>query len=528
MLALGYFTFRDLLHDRWRSLLTILSLAVVVVGYLLLVSLAQALGSLSRPAQVTNNLLILAADTIDPMDSSLQEDVLQTAVEIAPGQIRHAFPLLFRHLTIAGQLMQVRSVALEEMSTSVGLTLLQGDWPAGSRQVVVSEGAAGSASWKIGSTVNIYGTDFQVTGLIRTNEQAFGSVWMTYTEGQRLFGTSRGFQVGYLSLLPSADPASVRARLLADPRISPACSVYLENAFTNSYNQSNTNLLTLSGLMVLVSLLVVTFGIYNATSLSLTERSLEIGLLHVIGFTLSQTARFPAGTHPGAHPDRLQPRLADLAGLHQSPAPPCLCGPDFPGHPVDPRFQPARPGSRSHLCLSGRLAGVQAPHCAEPAARERLSMSAYLFILRLGLQELFSHRRLALIMSVSIAIATAMVAFLAAYRTGLAAEFTEQTSNLLVVHDNQNVGDIGGSRISTQVARNTFRAGNQPDHPRDPCSDRHFPPERHSPARHRPGAVYPPGKLHRSFRSPSGTRRPAPPGYGRCAPGRQAAPQGRR
>ena len=95
MLALGYFTFMDLLHDRWRSLLTILSLAVVVVGYLLLASLSQALGSLSRPAQVTNNLLILAADTIDPMDSSLQEDVLQTALEIAPGQIQRPFRSFF-------------------------------------------------------------------------------------------------------------------------------------------------------------------------------------------------------------------------------------------------------------------------------------------------------------------------------------------------------------------------------------------------------------------------------------------------
>jgi len=292
MLALGYFTFRDLLHDRWRSLLTMLSLAVVVVGYLLLTSLSQALVLLSSRAQATNNLLILEADIIDPMDSSLGEEVLQTAEEIAPGQIRLAFPLLFRHLTIDGQLTQVRAVALEEMSTSVGLTLLEGNWPGGPRQVVVSEGAAELASWKIGSIVKIYGTDFQVSGLVRTNEQAFGSVWMTYTEGRDLFGARRGFQVGYLSLTPSADPESVRARLLADPRISAACSVYLEDAYTNSYNQSNFNLLVLSGLMVLVSLLVVTFGTYNATSLSLTERSLEIGLLNVIGFTLAKLRIF--------------------------------------------------------------------------------------------------------------------------------------------------------------------------------------------------------------------------------------------
>jgi ABC-type antimicrobial peptide transport system permease subunit len=292
MLALGYFTFRDLLHDRWRSLLTIISLAVVVVGYLLLTSLAQALVTLSGQAQVSNNLLILAADTIDPMDSSIDEGVLQTAMEIAPDQIRHSFPILFRHLTIDGQLVQVRAAALEEMSTSVGLNLVQGNWPDGPRQVVVSEGAAQLASWKIGSIVNIYGTDFQVTGLVRTEENAFGSVWMIYTEGRQLFGTSRGFQVGYLSLVPSADPESVRARLLADPRISADYSVYLEHAFTNSYNQSNSNLVTLSSLMVLVSLLVVTFGIYNATSLSITERSLEIGLLYVIGFPLNKVRNF--------------------------------------------------------------------------------------------------------------------------------------------------------------------------------------------------------------------------------------------
>jgi putative ABC transport system permease protein len=79
-------------------------------------------------------------------------------------------------------------------------------------------------------------------------------------------------------------------------------------------------------------------------------------------------------------------------------------------------------------------------------------MSDFLVILQLGLHDLFSHRRLALIMSISIAIATAMYVFLVAFRAGLAAEFNEQTPNLLVVHDIQNVGDISGSRISSQVA----------------------------------------------------------------------------
>ena len=79
-------------------------------------------------------------------------------------------------------------------------------------------------------------------------------------------------------------------------------------------------------------------------------------------------------------------------------------------------------------------------------------MPGFRVVFRLGMQDLFRHRSLALIMSISIAIATAMYAFLVTFRLGLAAEFNEQTPNLLVVHDLQNIGDINGSRISSQVA----------------------------------------------------------------------------
>lgn len=80
-----------------------------------------------------------------------------------------------------------------------------------------------------------------------------------------------------------------------------------------------------------------------------------------------------------------------------------------------------------------------------------MNVSAARAALRLSLQDLIDRRGLAAIMALSIAIASAMVTFLEAYRAGLAAEFSEQTANLLVVHDNQNVGDITGSRIPGAV-----------------------------------------------------------------------------
>jgi putative ABC transport system permease protein len=78
-------------------------------------------------------------------------------------------------------------------------------------------------------------------------------------------------------------------------------------------------------------------------------------------------------------------------------------------------------------------------------------MDCFLVTLRLGLHDLFCHRRLVLIMSVSIAIATGMLIILDVYRSGLADKFNELSPDLLVVHESQSFGEFYGSRLSNQV-----------------------------------------------------------------------------
>ena len=283
------------MHDRWRSFLTILSLAVVVAASLLLASLSQAMLTIGRQPLVTSNLVIIKADAIDPMESNLDEKILITAREIAPDQILRTFPTLFRHMNIAGRILQVRAVPLEEMPKALALTIIQGGWPSGSRQVVAGEEIARAAGWQVGTTVNIYGTDFEVAGIVKASENNHGAIWMTTTEGKRLFGMEHGFQAGYLLLNHMADPESVRERLQADPRISAQYTVYLENTLSDGYSEAAHNLVTLSSIMAIVSLLAIPFGIYNSTSLTLTERCHEIGLLRVIGFTQRKLLSFLLG-----------------------------------------------------------------------------------------------------------------------------------------------------------------------------------------------------------------------------------------
>jgi ABC-type antimicrobial peptide transport system permease subunit len=292
MRLLSSFVLKDLLHDARRSLLTVLSLAVVVVSFLLLSALSRAYLEFGNHPRSSSNLVIISSGVIDPMESSLSDDVLETARQIAPDEIAAAFPQIFRHLNIEGQILQVNAVPPEQMGTGVALELLSGDWPRDGRVIGISTGVTQITPWKIGSTVNIYGTDFKVSGILRAGGNNYASIWMPYAEGRQLFGVQRGFQLGVLHLVPSADPEGVRSRIQADKRFSRDFSVYLVSALDDRYRQINNNLLVLSSLQAVLSLLAITLGTYNANSLSLTERSQEIVLLRLIGFTRGRVSIF--------------------------------------------------------------------------------------------------------------------------------------------------------------------------------------------------------------------------------------------
>jgi len=86
-------------------------------------------------------------------------------------------------------------------------------------------------------------------------------------------------------------------------------------------------------------------------------------------------------------------------------------------------------------------------------------MACIMVTLRLGLHDLLSHRRLALAMSLSIAIAFGMLAILEVYRTGVVDKYTELAPNFLLVHESQSLGEFYGSRLSSQVGEQLSEMG---------------------------------------------------------------------
>jgi putative ABC transport system permease protein len=97
------------------------------------------------------------------------------------------------------------------------------------------------------------------------------------------------------------------------------------------------------------------------------------------------------------------------------------------------------------------LAHIRATGSIKPVGKERLIVSCLLVTLKLGLQDLFSHRRLVLVMSLAIAIVSGMLLILEVYRSGLADKFNELSPNLLVVHESQSLGEFYGSRLPNKL-----------------------------------------------------------------------------
>ncbi|RPI29888.1 MAG: ABC transporter permease [Chloroflexota bacterium] len=292
---------KDLRHDIGRSLLTIAGLSIMIVSYLLTSALSEAFDRFGQqPGIASHNLLILSADTIDPMQGSVSQAALDLAVravqeKFGPQSIRRVEPTIFRTLRISTNTVEVIAVAPQAMTEVFNLALLEGRYPTGSTEIAASQEAFAASGWQVGQIIEFYGQAFQLVGKVRYDPGKMASLWMTYAAAEQLFGSRRGFQIGALQIAGELDPEMVRAYLETVPGILPSYAVYLEQEVHARYAQAVRDILTFTMIMDLLALGVISFGIFNATSLTLAERSRELVLLRVVGFSPGAIGRFLFG-----------------------------------------------------------------------------------------------------------------------------------------------------------------------------------------------------------------------------------------
>jgi len=273
-----------MIHFRGRVLLNIIAIAAIVLAYLLLSALAQTLGNLSQEADVSRNMVVIDGDVLDPSDATLDPDAVQAATDLSPDLIGRVSPMIFRHLRINERFVQLRAANLADWSTIHHLSLERGQWPDQPGKIAISNGAAAIGDWDLGSSVKIFGSQFEVMGIVRFEGTEYASIWMDLPLAEALFGPDRGYQLMLVEIARRADADTARASLQADPRVSDRYEVFFEDNYTRRNTSFLKDIQGTANAVVTVALLGVMLGTYNATNLSLIERERQIGILRVVGF----------------------------------------------------------------------------------------------------------------------------------------------------------------------------------------------------------------------------------------------------
>ena len=278
------FIFWDIKTDGWRSTITIINLTVFISCYFCLFALAEAGHKFGTQKVNPNQLIMISQNVFDFTDSKISEKDFIPIQELLPDRVEKVTPLILKYMNVDGFLLQVRGARLEDFSTVHSLSLIDGKLPTSQAEVVIAEGAQSLTHWQVGEVIRIFGVDFTITGIVSSPGTKFGSIWMSLENAEQLFNTRGVYQFAWIQLSENVDPQMVIDQLNKDPRISDQFEVYYADQLYMQYTAAVKDIKEVSQLLVFFALLLIMFGVYGSTYLTLTERSRELTILRAVGF----------------------------------------------------------------------------------------------------------------------------------------------------------------------------------------------------------------------------------------------------
>jgi len=218
-----------------------------------------------------------AAEAVRPVDGvGVVSEVRQGEIHIAGGSdfLSAVDPTSFP------------SVANAEISSGSLDDLAQPD------TMAVFDDVAADHGWHVGDTVNV---EFPATGTQHFRVVAIYSeqgILGNYTASIATFERYVSQQLDIMVLITRADganAATVQQGLDSALRPYPNVEVQDQTAFKDKYASFLNQVLNLLTALLLMAVIIAVFGIVNTLSLSIYERTRELGLLRAVGMTRRQT-----------------------------------------------------------------------------------------------------------------------------------------------------------------------------------------------------------------------------------------------
>jgi MacB-like periplasmic core domain len=277
----------DLWADRSRTTLSLLTLTLMAMGYMILAGFAESVRLFSEQAADRRDLVMVERGALDPMNSRIDDSIVAAIRPWVEGEGARISPCQFRHMRIDGQLVQLRACSLEDWQPVHHLQLAEGEWP-DSGEVAITEGAFRAAGWQIGDPLTIYGAPFTISGMVRASGTKFLAVWMALEDSRRLFSVPDSYQVVMVQVAADADAERLRAAIETHPLLAGRFDVMFLDALFNRYTEVVRGLLGASQMLALAAITLVVLGSYQATRLNLEERNRSVAILRVAGFSEGQ------------------------------------------------------------------------------------------------------------------------------------------------------------------------------------------------------------------------------------------------
>jgi putative ABC transport system permease protein len=158
--------------------------------------------------------------------------------------------------------------------------------------IAVHEDVAADHGWGLGDTIDV---EFAATGeqerrVVAVYEQK--GILDDYAISLEDYEANFANQLDFLVLVKAADGADLRAvRTGLETALEPYPNVEVQDqtGFREKYARFLNQMLNLLTVLLLMAVMIAVFGIVNTLSLSIYERTRELGLLRAVGMTRRQT-----------------------------------------------------------------------------------------------------------------------------------------------------------------------------------------------------------------------------------------------
>src|SRR3990172_4411213 len=307
-----HIAWNDLRYGRWRALLMIAGVGVVVAVFFTLSSIAGGLGSVvsATPAS-ERNLVLIDKGATDYCQGQIPEAIVET-LRRYPGVAR-VVPMLHTALRWKGQMVLIRAIEPEAYGEMAGLRIVEGKLSQRANSVIAGEQLARQNGWQVGDTLEIGGQELKLAGIFQAGGTLNSELWTSLEDGQRLLSRGDSYSAIVIQATPDADVRTLKNRLAGSTVLARETDIGTEPEVYETMNRSfGQEGLIQAGLGFAVGLAagVAALAYLNATSavsflsvpltLSLTPQTALVG--GALTATLTLASAWLAGPRVAAMP----------------------------------------------------------------------------------------------------------------------------------------------------------------------------------------------------------------------------------